>query len=587
MAAGERNAGVNVKGVSRTDPVFDRGPTWSQFDDFVEATRPTKDGGRRSDIGGGAQLADLIAMQTPGARLAAFNPMAQDTYGNGVPLDPFAEAADYRAAKIAEREAAGVPASGPIDWGAVLYDMNAPYRAREEEAGGAPFAGAVDWSGIGAAMFGGAGTDESDYAQFLAKAGLPPDFDPGAVGPSSRGGQRRPATVDPVTGYAIDPVTNTAYRPGSTQMAMNDRLPQGEQGMPDPTALPGQTTNPFIGLKQGIEAEQRRLAGISDVAMPRPRPGYVGAPIETAMLPGQVEGGPMPTPEADAGVAAFAPPPKKEPTIWDNVVDMGGGLLEHTGLGGAVKALFPDVWYGAGEALKGAKGGKTDNSLPPKSLSEPIRDRSDNNGSKTPRPTTPAPFPDLNNNGIDDRLEGYTPPPPGTPTNQYGRPGSVLFPDMPPYNPGRDNEWLYFRRNALAEGGEVDPMASDPRMAMIADVEDVLEDIAAGKKPGPEDERILREFVAQFGDDALRALNDRVKGGNKMRGPRLVEGPGTETSDSIPAVIEDAPGGPQPAALSDGEVVIPADAVRAAGDGDRQKGAEQLMALSDMLVEGR
>jgi hypothetical protein len=52
-------------------------------------------------------------------------------------------------------------------------------------------------------------------------------------------------------------------------------------------------------------------------------------------------------------------------------------------------------------------------------------------------------------------------------------------------------------------------------------------------------------------------------------------------------MIEDAPGGPQPAALSDGEVVIPANAVRAAGQGDREKGAAQLMALSDMLVNGQ
>jgi hypothetical protein len=46
-----------------------------------------------------------------------------------------------------------------------------------------------------------------------------------------------------------------------------------------------------------------------------------------------------------------------------------------------------------------------------------------------------------------------------------------------------------------------------------------------------------------------------------------IMGPGTGTSDSIPAM------------LSDGEFVMNAQAVRGAGDGDRRKGAKRMYAM--------
>lgn len=57
--------------------------------------------------------------------------------------------------------------------------------------------------------------------------------------------------------------------------------------------------------------------------------------------------------------------------------------------------------------------------------------------------------------------------------------------------------------------------------------------------------------------------------------PRLIRGPGTGTSDSIPAVID----GKQPAALSDGEYVIPAKAVAVLGGGSTDAGAKLLDAF--------
>ena len=56
----------------------------------------------------------------------------------------------------------------------------------------------------------------------------------------------------------------------------------------------------------------------------------------------------------------------------------------------------------------------------------------------------------------------------------------------------------------------------------------------------------------------------------------MIEGPGTGKSDSIPAAIYQNGGRVQEARLSDGEFVMTADAVKGAGDGNRNKGAAQM-----------
>jgi len=56
----------------------------------------------------------------------------------------------------------------------------------------------------------------------------------------------------------------------------------------------------------------------------------------------------------------------------------------------------------------------------------------------------------------------------------------------------------------------------------------------------------------------------------------FIEGPGTGTSDSIPAMIYQNGGPVQEARLSDGEFVMTADAVRGAGGGNRAKGAAKM-----------
>ena len=67
------------------------------------------------------------------------------------------------------------------------------------------------------------------------------------------------------------------------------------------------------------------------------------------------------------------------------------------------------------------------------------------------------------------------------------------------------------------------------------------------------------------------------KGGTPTHFPRKtgpINGPGTGTSDSIPAM------------LSDGEFVFTAKAVRNAGGGSRRKGAKRMYALMKKLEGG-
>lgn len=65
-----------------------------------------------------------------------------------------------------------------------------------------------------------------------------------------------------------------------------------------------------------------------------------------------------------------------------------------------------------------------------------------------------------------------------------------------------------------------------------------------------------------------------------------LQGPGTGTSDSIPAVIYQNGGRVQEARLSDGEFVMTADAVRGMGNGNRNLGAARMYQMMNKL-EGR
>jgi hypothetical protein len=71
--------------------------------------------------------------------------------------------------------------------------------------------------------------------------------------------------------------------------------------------------------------------------------------------------------------------------------------------------------------------------------------------------------------------------------------------------------------------------------------------------------------------------------GSYSDGGRLLKGPGDGMSDNIPAHI----GNSQPAALADGEFVVPADVVSHLGNGSTDAGAKQLYKMMDRIREAR
>lgn len=86
-------------------------------------------------------------------------------------------------------------------------------------------------------------------------------------------------------------------------------------------------------------------------------------------------------------------------------------------------------------------------------------------------------------------------------------------------------------------------------------------------------------IAGMYGVPLLYGVPGRAKGGEmtmqdfpRKTGP--INGPGTGTSDSIPAM------------LSDGEFVFTAKAVRNAGNGSRRKGAARMYKLMKMLEGG-
>lgn len=66
-----------------------------------------------------------------------------------------------------------------------------------------------------------------------------------------------------------------------------------------------------------------------------------------------------------------------------------------------------------------------------------------------------------------------------------------------------------------------------------------------------------------------------------------IQGPGTGTSDSIPAMIYQNGGPVRKAALSDGEFVMTEAAVKGMGGGDRELGAARMYQMMDQLQKRR
>ena len=165
-------------------------------------------------------------------------------------------------------------------------------------------------------------------------------------------------------------------------------------------------------------------------------------------------------------------------------------------------------------------------------------------------------------------------------------------------NPDDTSEFDYnFAPNYMAEGGPLE----DEMMAMDMGLGGMREegmndkelissaiDVIQGEVQDPDEQQvILGQFVAQFGQEALQDLVARVQSGEIASGPQegdgMVEGAGDGMADMIPASME----GDQDVLLSDGEFVVPADVVSGLGNGSSDAGSNKLEDMMDRVRELR
>ena len=175
--------------------------------------------------------------------------------------------------------------------------------------------------------------------------------------------------------------------------------------------------------------------------------------------------------------------------------------------------------------------------------------------------------------------------PPKEPTSEeLQRRYPETFPDArriltPPsdYRPGIDPEFNYFEPMAAgggvhgyyARGGIAD---ANPQSSMRANIE--AEAKMALLDHHPKAKEALRRYADMFGEDALRALTDKVSSmGGRIRGA------GGGLDDLIPGTIE----GRKEVRLADGEFVVPADVVSHLGDGSSDHGVRKLTEMMDRI----
>jgi len=102
------------------------------------------------------------------------------------------------------------------------------------------------------------------------------------------------------------------------------------------------------------------------------------------------------------------------------------------------------------------------------------------------------------------------------------------------------------------------------------------------------------EAEARAEDRKFEARNNMSYEDNNLPAPTAllaqggyIEGPGTGTSDSIPAVIKQGGVPVQEALLSDGEFVMTEAAVKGAGNGNRKQGAANMYAMMRDFERGQ
>lgn len=463
-----------------------------------------------------------------------------------------------------------------------------PYEEREQFAGGAPFDGPVDWDGITSAVFGGPSKTERDYATWLANSGLPPDYLLAANGPQGRGGiaGQFPVYAHGATGVPVGGIA-AAVAPDGTIIGEDVDITGGiPKSDGQPVEHPGRWKPSDIPPMQMAPPELAIAAGLapSVPANDLNRGGWWGNLPQQSM----VTGGPALTKEDYIRMGIDPEAAEDMPGLMtDGEAYVPGPVPPGPGSGG--DNVLGDIKTGLDGVMDGSNKPKLDFTLGwghgnPVNIDNWNGDSGSSGdvnyyppGAVPPGGVVP-PFPDVNHNGIDDRLEGIGG------LGAFAANRQAVFPTMPPYNPGIDNEWTYFRPGmarggivGYADGGQVSPLAQqDPRVEIIANAEDALHNAIEGT-PEADDKADIQKFVETFGEDALQKLQANVAGGMKMRQKgdgRMVQGPGGPTDDAVPAVVD----GEQPVALSNGEFVMSKDAVDGVG------GPDAMQQLHDKLA---
>ena len=159
---------------------------------------------------------------------------------------------------------------------------------------------------------------------------------------------------------------------------------------------------------------------------------------------------------------------------------------------------------------------------------------------------------------------------------------------MDDYKPGKDAEFDYGFLPNFQEGGLVNLGDSMMPEGEMNDKELINAAVDAIKGDTENAEIILGQFLAKFGEDALRDLVDKVQSGvfdeNTGEADGMVKGMGDGMDDMIPASMKDSD---QDVLLSDGEFVVPADVVSGLGNGSSDAGADKLEDMMDRVRELR
>lgn len=155
--------------------------------------------------------------------------------------------------------------------------------------------------------------------------------------------------------------------------------------------------------------------------------------------------------------------------------------------------------------------------------------------------------------------------------------------EFPEGDEGRNSEWDFFPRSRYFSGGGLVKGYAEGGLASLdkksgGDEELIEATMMALMGQTPNADAIIQQFIATFGKEALQDLIGRLQASSQMMGGGQPQGDGM--SDSVPAMIV-GEGGTQPAALSEGEYVVPADVVSGLGNGSTEAGAQQLQGMVD------